>query len=112
MIVSGDTPDPAYLHYSFLRPFRQPVHFYFAGTAKHRVRLTQANEPLVTWARMIEPCSGQEAFLISLGGFATIVSTMPIDRCGESFMDRIAVLEQPTPLGWFRIIFDWSGEPT
>jgi hypothetical protein len=37
---------------------------------------------------------------------------MPIDRCGESFMDRIAVLEQPTPLGWFRIIFDWSGEPT
>jgi hypothetical protein len=112
MIVNAMTPDQTYIRYAFLRPLPRPLHFFFTGAIGDNLRLARVSDPVVSWAQLLaDEDAGFDAFVITLGGFQTVVSTIPIQRKGKEMIDRLAVLKQPTPLGPFKIIFDWSGEP-
>jgi len=75
------------------------------------MRFADTRDPVVSWRQLIASDNPNlDVFLISLAGFETIVLT---ERRPElkPFVERIRVLQQPTPLGMFRIIFDWNNEP-
>ena len=112
MIANGMTPDLAYVRYAFLQPPEKPIYFYLALGEGEALRLADSLDPVVSWMRwLLVDQSDFDAFSVSLAGFETIVTTTPIWRNGRKMADRILVLERPTRLGPFRIMFDWSGEP-
>jgi hypothetical protein len=112
MVAQGMTPDPAYIRYAFLQPPEKPIYFYFAGGLGARLRLTDGRDPVVSWRQFLSDDQLDfDAFLISLAGFPMVVTTAPIRRNGSQMIDRILAVEWPTPLGQFRIVFDWSSEP-
>ncbi len=112
MVLNGMTPDSAYIAYALLRPIPKPIHFFFASGVGENLRLGDSRDAVVSWSQFIvddEPSI--DAFLISVAGFTTVVSTTPVQRNANEMIDRIKMLQQPTPLGFSRIVFDWSGEP-
>lgn len=112
MIVQGLTPHPAFVRYAFLNPLPTAIHFYFAGAQGDALRLADGRDPVVGWRALISDDEPQfDGFLLSLGGFQMAVSTAPMRRNGQRMIDRIRAVEQPTPLGTFRIVLDWDGEP-
>jgi len=112
MIVLGMKPDPAYIRYAFLHPPGKPIYFYLAGGLGDTLRLADGRDPVVSWQQLLSDDQPDfDGFLISLAGFPVAVATAPIRRNGLQMIDRIRVVEWPTSLGLFRIVFDWSGEP-
>ena len=112
MIVQGLTPHLAFIHYAFLRPLPTAVNFYFVGGLGDTLRLADGRDPVVGWRALISDDNPEfDGFLLSLAGFQMAVSTAPIHRNGKPMIDRIRQIEQPTPLGSFRIVFDWAHEP-
>jgi hypothetical protein len=112
MIVHGMIPDPTYVCYAFLHSPTKPIYFYLASGLGEALRLADARDPVVSWSQFI--CDGKpdfDGFNISLAGFKMVVSTAPIQRNGLQMIDRIRMVEWPTPLGPFRIVFNWDGEP-
>jgi hypothetical protein len=112
MIIQGLPPHPAFIRYAFLRPLPCEVHFYFAGALGDNLRFGDGRDPVVGWRGLISDDDPDfDGFLLSLSGLQMAVSTAPIRRNGKQMIDRIRGIERPTPLGEFRIVFDWSGEP-
>jgi hypothetical protein len=112
MIVHGLTPNRNYIRYAFLRPIERQICFYFAAGLGDSLRLADGRDPVVGWNQLVP--DGQpsaDAFSVRLAGFETIVTPATVRRNGVEMIDRLRMLEQPTPLGPFRITFDWSGEP-
>jgi hypothetical protein len=106
MIAHGMAPDQAYIRYAFLHPPEKPIHIYLAAGLGEPLRLADGRDPVVSWKQLLsddQPDFG--GFSVSLAGFDTVVSTAPIRRNGQQMLDRVRVLEWPTPLGAFRIIF-------
>ncbi len=112
MFANGKLPDTAYAFYAFARPLPSPVHFYCTGLEGQQLRLADDRYPRVSWTQLINDADpGADIFSISLAGFETMVSTKPYTMHGRQMVDRVKVLQQPTALGMFRIVFDWTGEP-
>ena len=112
MIAHDMAPDPAYIRYAFLRPLGKPIYFYLAGTSGDAVRLADGRDPIVGWRQLLsDDRLDLDGFSVSLAGFETIVTTAPMPRNEREMLDRVRALEWPTPLGPFRITFDWNGEP-
>jgi hypothetical protein len=112
MVVNGMTPDPAYVRYAFHRPLPRHVYFFFPGLLGDNLRFVDGRDPVVNWGHMVvDEDPSFDAFSMSLGGFQTIVSTGKVQRNGQDMIDRLNAMQQPTPLGTFRIVFDWSEEP-
>lgn len=112
MVVQGLTPHPAFIRYAFLKPLPTAVHFYFAGGLGDTLRLADGRDPVVGWRALVSDDDPDfDGFLLSLAGFQMAASTAPIRRNGEEMLERIRAIEQPTPLGPFRIVFEWAGEP-
>ncbi|MFB0508893.1 MAG: hypothetical protein ACETVX_00190, partial [bacterium] len=92
-------------------PLPKPIYFYFNKGVGGQVRFTDTRDPVVSWRHLIaDDNPNLDVFFISLAGFETTVLT---ERRSElkPFVERIRVIQQSTPLGMFRIIFDWSKEP-
>jgi hypothetical protein len=112
MIAHGMGPDLAYVRYAFLHSPEKPIYFYFAGELGDRLRLADSRDPVVGWRQLLsDDQPGFDGFSISLAGFEMVVTTAPIRRNGIQMIDRIRIVEWPTPLGPFRIVFSWNGEP-
>ena len=112
MVANGMTPDPAYMRYAFLHPPGKPIYIYLAVGLGDSMRVADGRDPVVSWSQFL--ADGQpsfDGFSVKLSGFETVVTTAPIRRNGQQMIDRIRTLEWPTPLGPFRIVFDWTGEP-
>lgn len=103
--INGGTPDIVYVQYAFGRPLRKPIHFFLVATPGDELLIGGA---LVSWR--IGPAF--DGCAISVAGLQTIVSPDPTLQNSRKLHDRIKVFQQPTPLGMFRIVFDWSGEPS
>ena len=110
MVVHGMTPDPAYVMYAFQRPVAKPIYIYFAADVGEQIRLADGRDPVVGWKQVPEDDPSYDSFSVSLSGFESVVSTAPRDRNGKQMIERIRAIEWPTPLGPFRIAFDWSKE--
>jgi len=112
MVAHGMAPDPAYVRYAFGRPPNKAIYFYFAGGLGDPLRLADGREPVVSWSQLLSDDQPDlDAFLISLAGFPMAVATTPIRRNTSQMIDRILAVEWPTPLGLFRVVFDWTGDP-
>jgi len=112
MIASGMKPDVAYIRYAFSHWPGKPIHFYLAIALGDTLRLADGRDPVVGWRQFLSDDQPDvDGVSITLAGFETVVTTAPAQRNGLQMIDRIRVLELPTPLGPFRIVFDWSGEP-
>ncbi|MFH1300109.1 MAG: hypothetical protein ABIK07_03540 [Planctomycetota bacterium] len=112
MIINGMAPDPEYIRYAFLRPITKPIYFFFAGQVGEEKRFADSRDAVVSYRRLIaNDDTGYDAFSISLAGFQSVVSLIPVQQNGKEMIDRINELQQPTPLGMSKIIFDWSEEP-
>jgi len=114
MIINGMSPDPDYIRYAFLNPVSKPIYFFFSGRVGEEIHFADSRDAVVSYRQLILNDEGQkdlDAFSISLAGFQTVISPQPVQKNGKELIDRINVLQQPTPLGMSRIIFDWSGEP-
>jgi hypothetical protein len=112
MIVHGMIPDPAYVCYAFLYPPTKPIYFYLDSCLGETLRLADGRDPVVSWNQFISDDQPDfDGFNISLTGFKMVVSAAPIQRNGLEMIDRIRVVEWPTPLGPFRVVFNWDGEP-
>jgi hypothetical protein len=113
MVAQGLTPDPPFVRYAFLHPPGKPVYFYFAGGLGEQLRLADGRDPVVSWRRLVADDKREfDGFVISLAGFPTVVTTTPIHRNASRMIDRMRAVEWPTALGPFRIVFNWSGEPS
>lgn len=113
MVSNGMTPDPAYIRYAFSYPPGKPIFIYFAAGLGDVLRLVDKRDPVVSWRQFLsDDQPGFDGFSLKLAGFETVVTTAPIRRNGQQMIDRIQALEWTTPLGPFRIIFNWNGEPT
>jgi hypothetical protein len=112
MTVHGMAPDPAYSRYAFSHPPGRPVYIYLALGPGESLRLADGRDPVVGWSRVLSDDQPDfDGSSIRLAGFETIVTTALIKRNGLQMIDRIRIVEMPTPLGPFRIAFDWAGEP-
>jgi hypothetical protein len=108
MIALDRTPDAVFVEYAFLRPLSSPLHFYFRGELGETLQIADDRLPRVGWTDLkMSDSRPLTAFQIQLGGFCIMVSVQPF----ADAVDRIRELALRTPLGPFRIIFDWSGEP-
>ena len=66
----------------------------------------------VGWSQLLtDDDPGFDAFTVRLAGFEWMVTTSPTRRNDREMIDRLRAMEWATPLGTFRIRFDWSGEP-
>lgn len=112
MIINGMVPDSEYIRYAFLRPITRPIYFFFAGQVGEEKRFADSRDAVVSYWRLIaKDETSYDAFSISLAGFQTVVSLNPVQQNGKEMIDRINVLQQPTPLGMSKIILDWNDEP-
>ena len=112
MVAQGMTPDPAYVRYAFSPSTQKPVYFYFAGGLGESLRFADGRDPVVSWRQFLSDDQPDfDGALISLAGFGTVLTTAPIKRNGLQMIDRLRAAEWPTPLGPFRIVFNWSNEP-
>jgi len=111
MVAQGMEPDETYVRYAFLQPTPKPVHFYLAAALGEPLRLADGRDPVVSWRQLVADEWGEfDGAVISLAGFSTVVTTVPTHRNGSKMIDRIRAVEWPTPLGPFRIVFNWNGE--
>jgi hypothetical protein len=111
MIAHGMTPDLAYVSYALLHPPSKPLYFFLAAGLGESLRLADDRDPVVGWHQLICDDETDSGCCLSFGGTSWVLSTAPIQRNGHEMIDRLRVFEQPTPLGAFRIVFDWDDEP-
>jgi hypothetical protein len=111
MVAHGMTPDPAYTQYAFQQPTSKPIYIYLAAGVGEVMRLADGRDPVVGWKQLLADDPAYDGFSVSLSGFESVVSTRALDRNGKPMLDRVRVLEWPTELGPFRIVFDWSTDP-
>ena len=112
MVSSGMKPDPAYIRYAFGQPSEKSIYIYLAASPGDVLRLGDGRDPVVSWQQFLAPHEAEfDAFSVKLSGFESVVTTVPIQRNGEPMVDRLRLLELPTPLGAFRIVFEWTAEP-
>ena len=113
MVSNGMTPDPAYMRYAFAHSPGKPIYFYLAAALSDAMRLADGRDPVVSWGQFLaDDQQDFDAFSVKLSGLETVVSTALIRRNGKQMIDRLRALEWPTPLGPFRIVFDWGGDPS
>lgn len=111
MFAYGMTPDVAYVRYAFGRELPAPVHFYLPATVGQNLRLG-THAPVVSWRRLVNTERPDlDAFSVTLSGYETLVCTIPYVWKGEPMIDRLGSIRMPTPVGEFRISFNWDGEP-
>jgi hypothetical protein len=110
MIAHGMTPDRAYIRYAFQQPTNRPIYIYLAADVGESMRLADGRDPVVGWRQMLADEPSYDGFSLSLSGFESVVSTAPLNRNGKPMLDRVRALEWPTPLGPFRIVFQWNNE--
>ena len=111
MVANGLEPDRDYIRYAFVRPVSKPIYFQLDAACGVSLKLASSEEPPITWAQYLTDDQSFDGFKISLAGFPSFGSKVPINRNGQLMLDRISALVFPTPLGPFRIFFDWAGEP-
>jgi hypothetical protein len=105
MVSNGMTPDPAYIRYAFSNPPGKPIFIYFGAGLGDALRLVDGRDPVVSWRQFLsDDQPGFDGFSVKLAGFETVVTTAPIRRNRQQ--------KWPTPLGPFRIIFDWKWRTT
>jgi hypothetical protein len=104
------TPDPAYSQYAFQRPVGKAIYIYLAAGVGEAMRLADGHDPVVGWKQLLADDRAYDGFSVSLSGFESVVSTVAISRNGKPMLDRASLLDWPTALGPFRIVFDWSAE--
>jgi hypothetical protein len=113
MVAVGLKPDLAYVRYAFCRSPDKPVYFYLAVGPGDTLHLADGHDAVVGWRQfLLDDQPDFDGFTVKLAGFETAVTTAPIKRNGVEMIDRVRALEWPTALGPFRIVFDWSGDPT
>ncbi len=112
MVAHGLTPDAAYIRYAFLLKPGKRVYMYLAVAVGETVTFADVSNPLVGWRQLVlDDHPKVDAFTLEIGGLEWAVSTEPMLRSGQPMPDRVNLLSIPTPLGPFRISFDWSEEP-
>ncbi len=111
MLAHGMTPDPAYTQYAFQRPTSKPIYIYLAAGVGEAMRLADGRDPVVGWKQLLADDPAYDGFSVSLSGFESVVSTAALNRNWKPMLVRVRVLEWPTALEPFRIVFDWSTKP-
>jgi hypothetical protein len=105
----GRAPHPSYVMYAFGRATPTAVHFFMVAARGDKIPVA---EPSVRWQEMVvDGDTDVDAAKVTVAGITTLLCTVPVRRNFEDMIDRVAVLEFPTPLGPYTIAFDWTAEP-
>lgn len=109
-VAHGLEPDRAFVEYAFQRRLSKPIYIYFAGQKDETTNLANGRNPIVHWGQLVDVDENVIGFELSLAGFASVVSANPLRLGNQQLVDRICTLQWHTPLGPYRISFDWQGE--
>jgi len=117
MAVNGIVPNRGYVQYAFGYTPEQTLYFYTPACIGQKLPIGEGHINYVLYNDCDDP--NIRIFKIMLAGLSTLVTTFAIDikktaklmDLEASLLNRIKCLQQRTPLGWFRIILDWSGDP-
>ena len=113
MVAAGLTPAPEYVRYAFGKHPGRHIFIYCSGLLGDTIRLGEATSTAIHYQQLVsDDDPTYDGFQITLGGFPSLVSLEPVHRNNQPLIDRLLVFQQSTPLGFYRITFDWTGEPT
>lgn len=117
MVANGYTPDISFIKYPFGQMTDKRIFFYFAGRVGDTLPVGRGH---ITYQNYVDDRDQSvPIFQIRLAGLTTVVSTFSINtmiamgivESASPFLDRLRCIQQPTPLGYYRIEIDWGGEP-
>jgi hypothetical protein len=113
MVVRQLTPDTDYVRYAFGRATDRLLYFYAADQQGDAVTIDDPSGPVVQHGRIEAPGHPEfDAFLLTLSGFAWVVSPVPLSRTTGPMLLRPRTLRWSTPLGFYDVSLSWDGEPS
>lgn len=117
MAVNGIIPNRSYVQYAFGHTLEQQLYFYTAAQVGQKLPIGKGHINYVLYVDCNNP--NIRIFKITLAGLNTLVTTFAIDtkktaslmNLDTSLLNRLRCLQQRTPLGWYKIHFDWNNDP-
>lgn len=117
MAVNGIVPNRSYVQYAFGYVPGQTLYFYTPARVGQKLPIGKGNISYVLYNDCKNP--NIRIFKIMLAGLSTLVTTFAIDakktarlmNLDASLLNRLRCIQQPTPLGWYKVFFDWSNDP-
>lgn len=117
LAATGLAPDSDFVFYAFGKNTRKRIFFYFRTEVGCELKIRRGHVQYIQFVEKVDPTVN--IFQITLSGIEVLVSTIPVDNimignqeiAKMEWMDRLRVIQQPTDLGMYKIILDWSNEP-
>jgi len=108
----GAKPEDIFVFYAFGRPVERKIYFYMPAQVGLHLNVYPG---FVHYEQFCDMAGTTVAFSITLAGLTTIVSTIAIDELARAivelsminWMDRVRCIQMRTPLGTYKILFDW-----
>lgn len=118
MAADGIVPNRDYVRYAFGFRTENRLHFYTLAKVRQNMQIGRGRISYTVYVDADKP--NVRIFEITLAGLRTLVTTFPVDskktarlmHSDASLLDRLKCVEKPTPLGYYKIHFDWCDEPS
>lgn len=107
--VAGQIPEISYIPYSFAERPEKSIFFYFAVKAGVKLKIGDEHykyflPPIIKGVNPIYD------FAIIFSGLIILISTNEISNFSVELILSLNTFQFPTPLGYYKILFDWKDE--
>lgn len=109
--VSDQTPEISYIQYAFAERPKKSIFFYFAAKEGAKLKIGDEHYKYIQ-PPPVEGIDSVYDFAIIFSGLVIIITTSQITNLKVALIDRLKAFQFSTPLGFYKILFDWADEPT